>query len=238
VPSTILGNVESLWRYPVKSMRGEELSEVFVGAAGFEGDRLYAFRSSASRPEFPYFTARDAPEMLSFQPRFANAGIALMVDMPTGERIPITDPSLLAMLGDRAARDHRLELLRSGSAMVDAYPISLISIQTVLKISTEAGAPVDKRRFRANIYFDFHGAEGFAEDTLVGRSIRIGRDVVCSISKRDVRCKVITLDPDTGEALPALLKTVAQHNGGTAGVYASVITEGVVKRNDAIELID
>ena len=43
---SIIGKVESLWRYPVKSMRGEELPEAFVGFAGVYGDRLFAFRSA------------------------------------------------------------------------------------------------------------------------------------------------------------------------------------------------
>jgi uncharacterized protein YcbX len=45
---TAIGKVESLWRYPVKSMRGEEMSEAFVGFAGVYGDRLFAFKSTAS----------------------------------------------------------------------------------------------------------------------------------------------------------------------------------------------
>ena len=36
----LIGKVESLWRYPVKSMRGEELDEMFAGYAGVYGDRL------------------------------------------------------------------------------------------------------------------------------------------------------------------------------------------------------
>src|SRR5262249_25747245 len=42
---SIVGTVESLWRYPVKSMRGEELNELFAGYAGVYGDRLFAFKS-------------------------------------------------------------------------------------------------------------------------------------------------------------------------------------------------
>ena len=49
----IIGKVESLWRYPVKSMRGEELSEAFVGFAGVYGDRLFAFRSAGRPSGFP-----------------------------------------------------------------------------------------------------------------------------------------------------------------------------------------
>ncbi|TFH58173.1 MAG: hypothetical protein E4G91_09650 [Candidatus Zixiibacteriota bacterium] len=40
---SIVGTVESLWRYPVKSMRGEERDELFVGFGGVYGDRLFAF---------------------------------------------------------------------------------------------------------------------------------------------------------------------------------------------------
>ena len=39
----IIGKIESLWRYPVKSMRGEELEEAFAGFSGIYGDRLFAF---------------------------------------------------------------------------------------------------------------------------------------------------------------------------------------------------
>jgi MOSC domain-containing protein len=39
---SMIGNVESLWRYPVKSMRGQELDTAYLGFAGVYGDRLYA----------------------------------------------------------------------------------------------------------------------------------------------------------------------------------------------------
>src|SRR5438309_7613449 len=60
----IVGTVESLWRYPVKSMRGEELNEMFAGYAGVYGDRLFAFTSSASPEGFPFFTGREQRQML------------------------------------------------------------------------------------------------------------------------------------------------------------------------------
>ena len=41
---SIIGKVDSLWRYPVKSMRGQELDESFIGYSGVYGDRLFAFR--------------------------------------------------------------------------------------------------------------------------------------------------------------------------------------------------
>jgi uncharacterized protein YcbX len=62
----VVGRVESLWRYPVKSMRGEELPQAFVGFAGVCGDRFYAFRNSAAPKGFPYVTGRQRTDMLLY----------------------------------------------------------------------------------------------------------------------------------------------------------------------------
>src|SRR5436190_21258686 len=67
---SVIGQVESLWRYPVKSMRGEALAEAFVGFSGVYGDRLFAFKSVAAPAGFPYFTGRESHEMLLYHPRF------------------------------------------------------------------------------------------------------------------------------------------------------------------------
>src|SRR5919202_2778712 len=67
---SIVRTVESLWRYPVKSMRGEELEEVFAGYPGIYGDRIFAFKSAASPAGFPYFTAREQRRLLQYRPRF------------------------------------------------------------------------------------------------------------------------------------------------------------------------
>jgi len=67
---SIVGKVDSLWRYPVKSMRGEELDEAFAGFSGVYGDRLFAFRSSASSKGFPYLTAREQRKHLQYRPHF------------------------------------------------------------------------------------------------------------------------------------------------------------------------
>src|SRR5918911_1387522 len=67
---SVIGKVDSLWRYPVKSMRGEELPEIFAGFSGIYGDRLFAFKSSAAPAGFPYLTGREWPEMLLYRPQF------------------------------------------------------------------------------------------------------------------------------------------------------------------------
>jgi uncharacterized protein YcbX len=262
-----LGTVDSLWRYPVKSMRGEELNEAFVGFSGVYGDRLFAFRSSASPKGFPYLTAREQRTLLQYRPRFRYPDKAarpvnlaeaealapglnlnpvfadapdLMVDVetPAGETLAIDDPALIRRLRDGLPGAPELALVRSERALADCRPVSLFAVQSVRQLGTEMGAAVDPRRFRANIYLDLAGARGFAEDGWVGRSLRIGPKVVVSVLERDPRCVMITLDPDTGESAPALLRQVAQAHQGRAGVYGAVLVEGLVRKGDAVQWLE
>src|SRR5580765_4774585 len=85
---SVVGTVESLWRYPVKSMRGEELDEMFTGYAGVYGDRLFAFESSAAAKGFPFFTGRDQRQMIRYRARFRNpAKAARPVNLCEAEKL-------------------------------------------------------------------------------------------------------------------------------------------------------
>src|SRR5438128_1338130 len=181
---SIIGKVDSLWRYPVKSMRGQELDEAFAGFSGVYGDRFFAFKSSESPKGFPYLTAREQRRLLQYRPHFRNP--------------------------DKSAR----------------------------QLGEETGMQLDKRRFRANVYVDLTSAQGFAENEFVGRSLRIGPKVMVTILERDPRCVMITLDPDTGEKTPAILKKVAQAHEGMAGVYGAVMVEGMLHKGDPVEVLD
>jgi len=160
------------------------------------------------------------------------------VETPSGEVLAIDDAKLIRMLGEGIGPAHILTLLQSACAMTDCRPVSLFSIQTAQQIGLELGVPADHRRFRANIYLDLNAATGFGEDALVGRSLRIGSEAVISILERDPRCKMITLDPDSGESTPEFLRKVAQNHNGMAGVYGAVLVEGNLRKGDAVELLD
>src|SRR5881398_1595736 len=171
---SIVGKIDSLWRYPVKSMRGEELDEAFAGFSGIYGDRLFAFKSSASPKGFPYFTAREQRKLLRYRPRFrypdkaarpinlaeaesiapglnpvsADApDLMVEVEAPTGETLAIDDPALLRMLGDGVSGAPDLTLVRSDRAMTDCRPVSLLSVQSARQLGEEIGTTVDQRRF-------------------------------------------------------------------------------------------
>jgi uncharacterized protein YcbX len=260
---SVIGKVDSVWRYPVKSMRGEELDEAFAGYPGVYGDRVFAFKSSASPAGFPYFTAREQRRLLQYQPRFRypekaarpvnfteadkmgacplSADISeLMVDIetPEGKTLAIDDPALIDILRSEIDEKHQLTLMRSHRALTDCRPVSIFSLQSARQLGEETGVPIDKRRFRANVYVDLTSGGGFAENDFVGRSLRIGSKVVVSILERDARCVIITLDPDTTEKTPEILKKVAQAHEGMAGVYGAVMVEGMLHKGDSVEMLD
>jgi hypothetical protein len=259
---SVIGKVDSVWRYPVKSMRGEQLDEAFAGFSGVYGDRLFAFRSSASSKGFPYFTAREQRRLLQYRPRFrypekaarpinlieaesrnANPLLAdlaeLIVDVetPAGKTLAVDDPALIEIVRTDIDQKHHVTLMQSQRAMTDCRPVSIFSLQSAQQLAEETGTPVDKRRFRANVYVDLTFANGFAENEFVGRSVRIGSKVVITVLERDSRCMIITLDPDTGEQTPAILKKVAQAHDGMAGVYGAVLVEGMLQKGDPVEVI-
>lgn len=261
----VVGRVESLWRYPVKSMRGEALPQAFVSFSGILGDRLYAVHNEAGPKAFPYLTARARKEMLLYRPFFRQpqhtflpsnlaeaeafgpgitplypCGEDLLVDVetPSGEVLGIDDSRLLRMLGDGMPPAHALTIRRSDRAMTDCRPISIFSNQTIRKIGDDLGVALDRQRFRANVYVDFASAGGFAEDEYVGRRLQIGSKVVISILERDIRCRMINFDPDTLEVNSGILQYLVRNHEGKAGIYAAVLVEGTVRAGDEILLLD
>ena len=262
---TTVGTIESLWRYPVKSMSGVRGNKVFLGFAGIYGDRCYAFRNSAARKGAPYLTASAQQQMLRYRPQFRyperaseppnlaeamsiEPGITyangdpgdLIVDVttPSGAIVSIDDPRLLQMLGEGLSEHHVLTLVRSDRALTDCRPVSLISIQTVRQCEAEMEIPFDKRRFRANMYVDLSTNAGFAEDEFVGCKLRIGAQAVVAVLERDPRCKVISLDPDTGEHNPDILRHIVKTHDNFSGVYCAVLVEGSIADGDSIELLN
>src|SRR6266581_9114808 len=156
---SIVGKIDSLWRYPVKSMRGEELDEAFASFSGIYGDRLFAFESSASPKGFPYLTAREQQRLLQYRPHFRHPDKAarpinlteaesmganpvwadpseLMVDVktPDGQTVAIDDPALIEMVRADIDQKHELKLMRSERAMTYCRPVSIFSLQSARQL--------------------------------------------------------------------------------------------------------
>jgi uncharacterized protein YcbX len=237
------GTLTHLRRYPVKGMSGEDLREAFVTFAGLVGDRVYAFLDPNGPVDFPWMTPRQWSEMLLLKPRFVSALSAqqqlpgdadyrVEVTTPKGEKFDIAAPELRAHLEQKLGRS--IQLRFSERSITDSRPVSVFSPQSIEALSKETGRTLDLRRFRANFIVDWANGRAWHEESLIGRQIRVGEKARFLLAKKNMRCKVITLDPDTAEAAPEVLEVVAKMHASCVGVYGVVLREGIVRRGDPV----
>jgi hypothetical protein len=228
-----IASIQSIYRYPVKSMSGEVVERGELTESGLFGDRLYAFESSGAASGMLRLTSRERREMLRYQPIFCSDG-SVEVRVPSGEQFLVDSPAMLAYLTAHLPDGNKIMLTHASTPQTDVRPLSVISMQTVRQLSIEVGQEIDPRRFRANLYLDF--SSPFGEDSLVGRTIRIGPTATICIRERDPRCRFITYDPDQPLLAPLfpLMRVLDRSHQGRAGVYATIQNPGPIQARDAI----
>jgi uncharacterized protein len=241
-----IGTLKSLRRYPVKSMAGEDLQEARVTFSGLLGDRVYAFVDTNNQSDFPWMTGRQGHELILFRPRWmgmlgADQGIpceeqyAIIVQTPDGKQFRLGDEEFTRYLEKRFGRSLRLRF--SERSMTDARPISILGMSSIRALSQEVGMELDLRRFRENFYMEWQEVRPYFEDELLGRELQIGETVALQVVKKNRRCVMTTLDPDTAQASPQIFECVSRAHGGSIGVYGAVLREGIVCVNDPIYAI-
>jgi uncharacterized protein len=233
--------VSELWRYPVKSLQGEQVDSVAVTADGLEGDRRFAIYDVETGFGL---TARRVPELLFASARWQDDGM-VEITLPDGSR-PRDDDALSAWLGRPVA-------LRSVEADVDRrYENPAVDFEREVEhewapfqgapgafhdspnarvslVSTATIGSWDRRRFRSNILLDGEG-----EDSLVGSQVTLG-EAVLDVGMRIERC-VMTVRPQPGglERDLSVLRTIARERDACLAVGALVAQPGVVRVGDEL----
>jgi len=228
---TEIGHVEAIFRYPVKSMRGERLDAVELGWHGLAGDRRLAFRRTNDRSGFPWLTATKLPELILFAPERRDDGapgdLATHIRTPDGNEMPVFDPNLAAEVERRYGAPVQMMHLRHG--VFDDASISVIASDTVCEIGRIAGLSPDLRRFRPNIVVRLVQPVSFQEDAWLGGAISFGEGddaPAVAVTMRDERCSMVNLDPDSARPAPEVLKAIVRANQTCAGIYAAVTRTG------------
>ncbi len=225
-----IGHIEALFRYPVKSMRGEQVDAINLGWHGLEGDRRFAFRRMYDRSAFPWLTAGKLPELLLFTPKRevgATGDAPTHVATPDGRTLPIFGDELAAEIGRRYGSPVEMTQFKNG--IFDDAALSVIAAETVHEIERLAGRPADVRCYRPNIVVRLLEPAPFQEDTWVGGVLSFGEGPdapAIAVTQRDLRCAMINLTPDTASPSPEVLKAVARANQTNAGIYGAVIRTG------------
>jgi uncharacterized protein YcbX len=231
-----LGRIHAIFRYPVKSMAGEETRVASLGWHGLEGDRRYAFRRVADPGGFPWLTASRLPELLLFKPLngMANASPA-QVRTPEGRELELCGEELRAEISHRHGAEVQLMQFKHG--IFDEASISIISLATIRRLEQEAGRPLEIQRFRPNLVIETVSDEPFGEDNWVGKSLVFGAAAdapAVNVIMRDERCVMVNFDPQTAEKDPRVMKAAIKLNENNAGVYCTVISTGEISVGQTI----
>jgi uncharacterized protein YcbX len=208
--------VGELWRYPVKSMRGEALDQVELRPDGFEGDRIVHVRDDGQP-----VTGRTRPGLLGLSATLGPDGDALVDGRPWR-----ADEVAAAV---REAAGEGARLIGDGR--------SRFFDETPLLVATDGMAEefgIDRRRLRPNIVIA--GVEGFAEREWEGRRMRIG-DAVIVLDHLCVRCVMTTIDPDSLDRDADVLRRINDELDGRAALNCSVEQPGRIALGDPVELL-
>jgi hypothetical protein len=228
---TEIGQVEGIFRYPVKSMRGEPLDAANLGWHGLDGDRRLALRRMNDRGDFPWLSASKLPDLVRFAPQRREDGVQAHlpthIRTPDGEEMPVFGDDLAAEIERRYGAPVQMTQLKHG--IFDEASISVIASDTVREIARLAGQPPDVRRFRPNIVVRLLRPAPFQEDEWLGGVLSFGEAAdapAITVTMRDVRCSMVNLDPDSASPAPEMLKAVVRANQNNAGIYGAVTRIG------------
>lgn len=231
----VLGTIERIWRYPIKSTGGELLDEVAVEARGVVGDRLYAVRDAEGKFGSGKNTRRfrRMPGLLRLRSRYAGAAAPELLD-PAGEPVPDATAYVRRYLG-RAD----VEVAREGAiSHFDQLPLSVLTTATLDWVRAEVpGVPVDERRFRPNLLVRTPpGTPPFVEDEWLGGTARIGSGLRLAFERSSERCVMTNeAQPDLPHS-PLILRAIAQAHDMRLDALATVARPGRVRLGDTVEL--
>ena len=229
-----LGKIHAIFRYPVKSMAGEETDAASLGWYGIDGDRRFAFRRVNDQSGFPWLTASRLPELLLFKPINTSP---VYVRTPEGRELALHGEELRAEISRRHGAEVQLMQLNQG--IFDEASISLISLATIRRIEQEAGRLLEIQRFRPNLVVETLSEEPFAEDQWVGQCLVFGAETeapAMNVMMRDKRCVIINLDPATAQMDPRVMESAIRLNQNNAGVYCTVTNTGVLAIGQRLSL--
>ena len=234
-----LGQVSKLWRYPVSSLAGQPMSEMFLGPAGAQGDRRYGVFDVGSglvaAPDRDPARWGRAPLVRT---RLSEAG---ELEVATASGRWLAAP---ASASDRALSDYLgfevtvRPYLEDGPQPVDGSmaapryrkaPVHLLTTASLARLKAlHPGAVPDPRRFRPSILIEMPEVDGaFPESEWLGRRLAVG-EVELTVSEPCRRCGFTILAQEGFGHDPGILRTLVRHNAHNIGVYCTVERAGSV----------
>ncbi|MCK4492593.1 MAG: MOSC domain-containing protein [Methylococcales bacterium] len=258
--------LQSLWRYPVKSMQGESLDASLITASGLDGDRAFALLDEETSHIASAKNPKKWPNMFFFHAHYENLKEnKFIITLPNGSKINSADDNINTVLSDFIGRKVRLisevpqapkleeywpdipELEHKDIVTDEDMPKGTFFDLANLHIVTTATLAELKRlypegdfqlqRFRPNLVLETNET-GFIESTWVGKTITIGANLKLKITDHCPRCVMTTLPQGDLPQDRKILRTAARHNKAHVGVYAEIIQQGTVQCGDKVTILD
>ena len=247
-----MGHLAQIWRHPVKSLGAERLAAVTLGpGACLPGDRVWAVSHGTSvfDPAAPAWVPCRNFLRVTHAPRLAQ--ITARLD---GTRLHLHHPDAapLSALPDRPEDAEAIaawagaladgvapgpyRLSRAPQAMTDADRpwVSVLSLASLRALGADAGADLDPRRFRGNLWLD--GLAPWEEGEWPGRTLVIG-GAHLRVIEPIWRCRATEANPESGRYDAPVMDSLRRMTGDTAfGVYAEVIAGATIAESDAAAL--
>lgn len=242
------GTVVRLWRYPVKSMRGQTVDTAAADLRGLVGDRLFAVRDAQGRfgsgKDTRRFRRMDG--LLDFtaadpgDPRHAHE-CAPVLTAPDGARWPVPSEQADAAVRAHLGRADVRVAAEDGVPHHDAAALHLVTTAT-LDWFAEAleDVPCDDRRLRPNLVVACPGAGPFAEDGWAGRRLLVGAaatGVVVEVERPTERCVMTNAAQDDLPYSSRPLKLLAGR-GLLLGVNVRIVRAGRISVGDPVVFLD
>ncbi len=259
--------IASLWRYPVKSMMGEELRSTSVTEKGIQGDRSSALVDVETGKIVSAKNPKRWPNMFSFRSRYEDITNSndIRITLPNGTTVKSSDSKANSILSDALGKEVRfisqvpdepqleeywpdIEELDNRDIVTDEdmpkgtfYDLAIIHLMTTSTLDELRRlfpeGRFEARRFRPNIIVNTDQA-GFVESGWVGKTVTIGDEVKLKITDHCTRCVMTTLSQGDLPKDTNILRTAAQHNDAHVGVYTEVIKGGTIKCDDTVSIVD
>lgn len=232
------GRLVQIWRFPVKSMAGEQLEVAGVDRRGLVGDREWAVYDAEGRLASGKASRRFRRMDPVFELAAETSGGQVLVRLPGGETVVAGEGAADLALSDHFGED--VELAPEADVPhQDAGAVSLVGTATLAALAGLPGLDrlhqtdqaVDPRHLRANLVLET--AEPFEEETWVGRELEVG-EVRLAVTERIERCRMVDLAQVGLPPLEGLLQAVGRSRDTCAGVYATVVTPGQLAVGDRV----
>jgi uncharacterized protein YcbX len=177
--------------------------------------------------------------------------VALLAEAPA-EVIREADRSPIEQIASGATiREEPMALAAPPGTFFDYAVLHILTSATLERLrQLHPAGRVEVQRFRPNIVVTTSGDEqGFVENAWLGQTLAIGAQAQLQVIDPCPRCVVTTLAQGGLPRDPGILRTLTQHNAAAsvtlapgvvfsavAGVYASVLREGLLRRGDVAQL--